>query len=120
MKKKKDLPIHPAVENVRKIIKDRGITQIAAAELAGTSSSQMSKILSGEVQMSLWQISNFAKHLDMDVIDVFTYPHKYTPKDDNEHDNSVEAVLQIKLKAEKKEEVLRLIFGDNDLEILKK
>ena len=53
MKKKKETPMHPVVENIRKIIMDKGITQVAASELVGTSASQMSKILNGEVQISI-------------------------------------------------------------------
>ncbi len=45
--------MHPVVENIRKIIMDKGITQVAASELVGTSASQMSKILNGEVQISI-------------------------------------------------------------------
>lgn len=118
MKKKNETPIHPVIEKIRKIIADRGLTQIAAAEFAGTSPSQFSKILGGEVQLSLWQLSNFATNLDMDIIDVFTYPQKCTPNGKNEED--VEAILQIKLKKDRKEQVLKLVFGDNNLEILNK
>ncbi|UVO59706.1 helix-turn-helix domain-containing protein [Bacteroides fragilis] len=70
MKKKKETPMHPVVENIRKIIMDKGITQVAASELVGTSASQMSKILNGEVQISIWQISNFATNLGMEIIHV--------------------------------------------------
>lgn len=118
MKKKNETPIHPVIEKIRKIIADRGLTQIVAAEFAGTSPSQFSKILGGEVQLSLWQLSNFATNLDMDIIDVFTYPQKYTLNDKSEED--LEAILQIKLKKDRKEQVLKLVFGDNNLEILNK
>lgn len=117
MKKKSELPVHPVIDKIRKIISDRGLTQGAAAEYAGTSASQFSKILSGEVQLSLWQLSNFAKSLDMDIIDVFTYPQKYVLIGKEAED--VEAVLQIKLKKDRKEQVLKLVFGDN-IEILNK
>lgn len=120
MKSKKILQAHPVIENVRKIMIDRKLTQAAAAECAGTSPSQFSKILNGEVQMSLWQISNFASSMGMELIDVFTYPDKYIKNDAKRGDDSVEAVLQIKLKESKKEEVLRLIFGDRSLEVLNK
>lgn len=118
MKKKNETPIHPVIEKIRKIIADRGLTQIVAAEFAGTSPSQFSKILGGEVQLSLWQLSNFATNLNMDIIDVFTYPQKYTLNSKEGED--VEAVLQIKLKKDRKEQVLKLVFGDNNLEILNK
>lgn len=32
----------------------------------------------------------------------------------------VEAILQIKLKKDKKDQVLKLVFGDNNIEILNK
>lgn len=118
MKKKKEFPIHPVIDKIRKIIADRGLTQIAAAELAGTSPSQFSKILSGEVQLSLWQLSNFATNINMDVIDIFTYPQKYTLNGKGSED--IEAILQIRLKKDRKEQVLKLVFGDNNLEILNK
>lgn len=118
MKTKKDFPSHPVVEKIRKIIVDKGITQLAASEFVGTSSSQMSKILSGEVQISIWQISNFASGLNMDVIDVFTYPDKYVKADKDSKREPVEAILQIKLRNDKKDQVLKLVFGDNNLEIL--
>lgn len=120
MKSKKILRTHPVIENVRKIMIDRKLTQAAAAECAGTSASQFSKILNGEVQMSLWQLSNFASNIGMEIIDVFTYPDKYIKADVKRGEDSVEAVLQIKLRKDKKEEVLKLIFGDSNLEILNK
>lgn len=118
MKKKSEFPIHPVIDKIRKIISDKGLTQGAAAEYAGTSASQFSKILSGEVQLSLWQLSNFASALNMDIIDVFTYPQKYIQT--GQVSEEVEAVLQIKLKKDRKEQILKLIFGDNNLEILNK
>lgn len=116
MKKKKETPMHPVVENIRKIIMDKGITQVAASELVGTSASQMSKILNGEVQISIWQISNFATNLGMEIIDVFTYPNKYVKAEDrNDNKEPIEAVLQIKLRKDKKDQVLKLIFGEHNL-----
>ena len=121
MKKKKETPMHPVVENIRKIIMDKGITQVAASELVGTSASQMSKILNGEVQISIWQISNFATNLGMEIIDGFTYPNKYVKAEDrNDNKEPIEAVLQIKLRKDKKDQVLKLIFGEHNLEILNK
>lgn len=118
MRKKNEYPIHPVIDKIRKIIADKGLTQVAAAELAGTSPSQFSKILSGEVQLSLWQLSNFATNLNLAIIDVFTYPDKYTLSGCDAEE--VEAILQIKLRKDRKEQVLKLVFGDNNLEILNK
>lgn len=118
MKKKEKKEIHPVIEHIRKIINDKGLTQAAVAEYAGTTPSQFSKIMNGEVQISLWQVSNIATSLNMELIDVFTYPDKYVLA--NSADDEIKASLTIQLKKEKKDQVLRLIFGENDLEILNK
>ena len=53
----------------------------------------------------------------MSEIDLITYPEKYV-KSDKLTDEPVEAVLQIKLKKDKKDQVLKLVFGENNIEIL--
>lgn len=118
MKKKEDYRPHPVIEKIRKIINDKGITQSAMSEYVGTTPSQFSKIMSGEVQISLWQLSNIATNFNMDIIDIFTYPIKYvSPESENE---DIVASLTIQLKKDKKDQVLKLVFGDNNLEILNK
>lgn len=107
------------IGNIRKIMRDRGLSQVAMAEYAGTSESQFSKILNGKVQMSLWQLENLATALSIREIDLITYPQVYVEKNSGEEE-PVEAVLQIKLKKDKKDQVLKLVFGDNNIEILNK
>lgn len=118
MKNKEEIKIHPVIEKLRKIINDKGLTQAAMAEFAGTTASQFSKILNGEVQISLWQLSNIATSLNWDIIDLFTYPKKYVSPDKN--NDEIIASLTIQLKKEKKDQVLKLVFGDNNFEILNK
>lgn len=105
------------VANIRKIMADTNLTQSVLAEYAGTSESQFSKILNGKVKLSLEQLENLARGLSLRAIDIITYPVVYEERGKNSNE-TVEAVLQIKLKKDKKDQVLRLIFGDNDIEIL--
>lgn len=105
------------VENIRKIMNDRNLTQATVAEYIGTSESQFSKIINRKVQLSLWQLENFASRLSMREIDVMTYPEVYIEKG-QAAEEPVEAILQIKLKKDKKDQVLKLVFGENDIEIL--
>lgn len=107
------------VDNIRKIMRDKNLTQVLTAEYMGTSESQFSKILNGKVQLSLWQLENLARRLEMREIDIITYPNVYIEKG-FAGDEPVEAVLQIKLKKDKKDQVLKLVFGDNNIEILNK
>ena len=55
------------ISNIRKIMRDRNLTQAAAAEFMGTSESQFSKILNGNVRLSLLQLENFARNLSQGV-----------------------------------------------------
>lgn len=107
------------VNNIRKIMNDRGLKQSSIAEYADTTASQFSKILSGDVKLTLAQLSNIATGLKMREIDIITYPEVYVKKDNSESE-PVEVVLQIKLQKEKKDQVLKLIYGENNLEIFNK
>ena len=130
MKAKKDMPIHPVVNTLRKIINDKGLAQYVAAEMIGTSASQFSKILSGEVQLSLWHISNFATCLNMSIIDIFTYPDVYVKKQNSlateeassyrKPSDEIKATLTIELKKDTRDKVLRLLCGDKYIDILNK
>ncbi len=120
MEKKEEIKIHPVVENLRKIMRDRGLIQATMAQYAQTTPSQFSKILNGSVQISIWQLSNIATRLSMDIIDLFTYPKRYVDLDSIRVDSKqeIKATLTIELGQEKKDQVFRFIFGDNDVKIL--
>ena len=122
MEKKEEIKIHPVVENLRKIMRDRKLTQATMAQYAQTTPSQFSKILNGNVQISIWQLSNIATELSMNIIDLFTYPQKYVDLDSIRLDSrqEVKATLTIEMGQEKKDQVFRFIFGDNNVKILNK
>ena len=81
--------------------------------------SQLSKVLRGQVMLNVIQLSDIATHLSLREIDLLTYPDIYEEKS-NEKNEPVEAILQIKLQREKKDQVLKFVFGENCLEILNK
>lgn len=107
------------VENLRKIIALRKLTQATVGEYADISESQFSRVLSGSVQLSLNQLAKIASGLGMREIDIITYPEIYVSKEEKEDDSS-EVVLQLKLKKDKKDQVMRLVFGESVVEILNK
>lgn len=114
---------HDVVDRLRHLMNDKRITQRALADYADTSPSQFSRIMNGELAISLQHIANIATALRMEIIDIFTYPEIYRNKLDSEKDaerEPVEAILQIRLQSDKRDQVLNLIFGDNNLEILNK
>ncbi len=54
----------------------------------------------------------------MSVADVITYPDVHVKKEPT--GEPVEAILQIKLKKEKKDQLPKLVFGENNIEIFSK
>lgn len=101
------------VNNLRKIMNDRNLKQATIAEYAGTTPSQFSKILSGQVQLSLGQLSNIANGLSLREIDIFTYPKVYVEADERNGTENMDAVLQIRLSAEKRDKVLGIVLGES-------
>ena len=117
------------VSNIIKLMRDKDLKQAALAERMNTTQSQISKKLSGELRISLNDLANIASALSemareegkasISIVDIITYPDRYVKAEQGEQSNEpIEAVLQIKLQKSKKDQVLRLIFGDNDIELL--
>ena len=107
------------VDNIRKIMVERRLTQAALADFLDVSESQFSKILNKKHQLSILQLEKIARGLSMKEIDIITYPQVYVEKGQG-GDEPIEAILQIKLKKDKKDQVLNLIFGEHNLEIFDK
>jgi hypothetical protein len=76
----------------------------------------------GSQKISLDQLDEIAKLFQIRIIDFFTYPKKFVDPDKikTETKENVKATLQIELSNDKKDQVLKLVFGENNLEILNK
>lgn len=98
------------LKNLRKIINDRGITQAAMAEYAGMTESQFSRVLSGQVQLSLKNLANIASSLGMREIDIFTYPDVYVNRDLTEYTGERVSVT-FEIDPSHKESLLKLVAG---------
>lgn len=105
--------------NIIKILKDRNLTQSSLAKMLDTTESQISKKLKGDVKLTLDEVSKIATGLSIREIDIITYPEKYE-QIGTLPSEPVEAILQIRLAREKKDQVLKLVFGENNIEILNK
>ena len=103
------------LKNILKIRTDKGFTQQNVAEHLGIEQGSYSLIEKGR-ELSIERLLQIAIFLGVDVKDIITYPNR----EYNNSDDEVKAVLQIELKKDKKEQVMKLIFGDNNLEILNK
>lgn len=102
------------LNNVRKIMQDRHLTQLGIGEMIGVAESSVSKIMNGQASFTLDHLSKLASSLAISEIDIIKYGVEPKPEE------PVEAILQIKLKKDKKDQVLKLVFGENNIEILNK
>lgn len=107
------------VENIIKLREHRGLSKRKLAIELGINEASYGRIESGEIALSYDHLAKIANFYQISVIDIITYPDVYVRKEDATSE-PIEAVLQIKLKKDKKDQVLKLIFGDNDIEILNK
>lgn len=115
--KEKNEEVIKILENLRKIILDKNITQATMASFLDKDASQFSKIINGTMHLRLEHLAKIAIGLEMSIIDIITYPEKYVPSE--EKDESVKTSVTIELDGEKREKVLKMIFGVDNLEFLK-
>lgn len=105
------------IENLRKIIVDKGITQATMASFLDKDASQFSKILNGGIHLRVEHLAKIASNLNMSIIDILTYPEKYYPQSQN--DNMVRASVTLELDEEKRDKVLKILFGTDNIDFLK-
>ena len=106
------------LENILKIRVNKKITQKSIAEFLEIEQGSYSLLERGERDLTIDRLLQIAIFFKMDVVDIITYPNKGSYNKENEED--IKAILQIELKKDKKDQVMKLIFGDNNLEILNK
>jgi transcriptional regulator with XRE-family HTH domain len=106
------------VRNIIDIRKEKGINQEFIAEALHVDTSVISNIERGKRELKVSELVKIAKALKVDVLYLLTYPHIYVKKDLPEKMEPVETAIQIKLTGEKRKKVLKLVFGDADLEFL--
>ena len=110
------------IANVVKIRNDKGMKQASVAAEIDIDSSTYSKIESGQIGLSIERLAQIASCFKMSIIDVITYPKKYVdienlPEEERGRYKS-KVILQIELEEEKKEQVLKVVFGEQNMEIL--
>ena len=94
------------LENIDTIRRNRGYSQEYLAMQIGMKQAGFSLIMSGERELKYNTLLQIANALQMSVIDVITFPDKYVMAKGN--GTSTEAVLQIKLDSDKKDQILKL------------
>jgi len=106
-------------EVIKEIRLSKSLNQQILAEALHCDIAVVSNIENGKRDIRLKELEIISKVFKMSLLDLITYPEKYVKKTQTDEEQ-VEAVLQIKLRKDKKDQVLKLVFGDNDIEILNK
>lgn len=104
------------LSNIIAIRNKRGYSQEYLASKIGMKQAGYGHIEKGDRRLPVSLLLQIAVALDVHVVDIFLYPNKFT----TEADDDVKATLTVELKKDKKEQVLKLVFGENNLEILNK
>ena len=105
------------LRNIDAIRRNKGYSQEYLASQIGIKQAGLSLIMSGERELKYNTLLQIANALQESVIDIIAYPEKYVLSRDN--NISTETVLQIKLDNEKKEQVLKIVFGNEGAELLR-
>lgn len=106
------------IKNIIQIRNSKGFTKREIAASLKINEASYGRIESGKIALSYSHLASIASVFNLSVIDLITYPKQFVEQ--KEEEEPVEAILQIRLKKDKKEQVLKLVFGDNNIEILNK
>ena len=104
-------------EALREIRKKKAISQQVIADALNVDVAVVSNIEKGKRDLRVKELEIISNVLDVPIIDLFLYPQTYMKASYMEEDD-VEAVLQIKLRKKQKDQILKLVFGENNIEIL--
>ena len=107
------------IDNIRKAFSEYGLNQAGLAVASGIPENTLSKLLNKRQALTVDHLVKSARALSLRVIDLITWPEKYQPAGDNDT-NPADVLLQMRLTKEKKDQVLKLVFGENDIEVLNK
>jgi transcriptional regulator with XRE-family HTH domain len=107
------------VKNIKEIRQQKSISQATIAGALNVDIAVVSNIENGKRELKVSELDKISNALGITTLDLLTYPKTYIEAS-TKVEEPIDAVLQIRLQKEKKEQVLKLIFGDNNLEILNK
>jgi len=106
------------LDNIDRIRRNKGYSQEYLASEIGMKQAGLSLVMSGERELKYKTLLQIANALQISVIDIITYPQKYYLEQESKI--SADVTVQIKLEESKKEEVLKIILGDNAFHLLNK
>jgi hypothetical protein len=104
-------------ESIKKLMIDKDIPPKQLAGIIETDYTQVRRILKGSGNFTLKHVEFLSNHFGLRPIDIFTWPDIYQ-KPGSRACDPTEVLVQLRLTKEKKDQVLKLVFGENNIEIL--
>lgn len=107
--------------NIKEIREKAGFSQDEMAAKMNISQSTYARFETQTTKIDLDRVEDFAKALNMSIVDVITFPDRYINVVDIGKEinrTEPEVIVQIKVTKSKREEILKTILGDN-VELLK-
>ena len=111
------------IDNIFKIMAQKGIKQRTLADAMGIDESQISVMKKGNRDLKISEIENIASCLGISITDLFTWPERYVPEQSAGEKvlTTPKVILQLELEdSDVKADVIKLAFGDRVLEIKNK
>jgi transcriptional regulator with XRE-family HTH domain len=96
------------------------LSQDQMADKMHVSQSKYARFENGTTKTDLEMMIRFCQVLDITLVDVITWPDTYVNLDKIPTQKEETVLLSIEIKKDKKDQILRLVFGDNNLEIFNK
>ncbi len=108
------------LKNIRRIRKSKNISQADIASFLNIEDSTYSKIERGITELTLSKLKKISEFLDTSLIDLLSNNDENKQQPVPPSHTHPKVYLQIELSEDKKDQVMKLIFGNNNLEILNK
>ncbi|MFV0324665.1 MAG: helix-turn-helix domain-containing protein [Bacteroides xylanisolvens] len=106
-------------QEVRKKVEENGISKAKFAELLGIARQNIEKTVFQKHSLDTDLLCNISEVLNCNFFDYYR-SDDICNKIDYIEEREIKATLSIEMGTEKKEQVLRFVFGNNDIEILNK
>ena len=108
------------IQNIIDIRNEHGISQEFIANAMDVDTAVVSRIERRKRSLKVNELEIIANALGEDILYLLTYPHRYVKKESENVSVPVETILQIKLHADKCDQILKLVFGEQNMEIINK
>lgn len=103
------------LEAIKIIRLQKSINQQVIADALNLDVAVVSNIENGKRDLRVKELKIISNVLGISPVDLFTYQDKYVKLSQKEEDQT-EAILQIKLTKEKKDQIMRMLFGHENIE----